>query len=81
MVTPPSTPGTIWFLMRMLREGAAHHDLMIAAARAVLVEVHRPHMMIAQIFAGRARRLDRSGRRDVIGGDRIEQQAPVRAHR
>ena len=35
-------------------ERAAHHDLVIAAPRAVLVEVLRAHLMIAQIFAGRA---------------------------
>ena len=56
-------------------EGAAHHHLMIAAPRAVLVEVHRPDLMVAQIFACRARGLDRAGRRDVVGGDRIEEQA------
>ncbi len=56
-------------------EGAAHHHLMIAAPRAVLVEVLRAHLMIAQVFAGRAFFLDRSGRRDVVGRDRVEKQA------
>ena len=56
-------------------EGAAHHHLVIAAPRAVLVEVLRPHLMVAQVFAGRAFFLDRAGRRDVVGRDRVEEQA------
>src|SRR5665647_1350428 len=54
-------------------EGAAHHDLMIAAARAILVEVLRTNLVIAQVFAGRAFFLDRSRRRNVVGGDRVAQ--------
>ncbi len=30
-------------------ERAAHHHLVVAAARAVLVEVGRPHLMLAQV--------------------------------
>ncbi len=55
-------------------EGAAHHDLMVAAARAVLVEILRTHLVVAQVFAGRACFLNRSRRRDVVGGDRVEEQ-------
>ena len=54
-------------------EGAAHHDLMIAAARAVLVEILRSNLVIAQVLAGRACFLDRSRWRDVVGGDRVEE--------
>src|SRR3974390_1269785 len=35
-------------------EGAAHHYLVIAASRAVLVKVLWPHLVITQIFSGRA---------------------------
>src|SRR3954453_7724124 len=48
---------------------------MIAAPRAVLVEVLRPYLVVAQIVTGRALFLDRTGRRDVVGGDRVEEQA------
>ncbi len=52
-------------------EGATHHDFMIAAPRAVLIEVGRAHLMLGQIFPGRRCQLDRAGRRDVIGGDLV----------
>src|SRR5262249_46825245 len=42
--------------------------------RAVLVEVLRADLMVAQVFARWARFLDRAGRRDVVGGDRVEEQ-------
>ena len=61
-------------------EGAAHHHFVIAAPRAVLVEVGRLHLMLDQIFAGRAScRLDRAGRRDVVGGDLVAEQRRGRA--
>jgi hypothetical protein len=44
---------------------------MIAAARAIAVELGAGHTMLAQIFSGRAVGLDRARRRDVIGGDRV----------
>ena len=52
-------------------EGAAHHDFMIAAPRAVLIEVGRTHLMLRQIFPGGGCQLDRAGRRDVVGGDLV----------
>ena len=52
-------------------EGAAHHHFMVAAARAVAVELAAADLMVEQIAAGRAVGLDRAGRRDVVGGDRI----------
>ena len=62
-------------------ESAAHHHFMIAAARAVLVEVGRLHLVPDQIFAGRRVDLDRSGRRNVVGGDRVRAAKPARARR
>ena len=56
-------------------EGAAHHHFVVAASCAVGVEVHRPHLMLDQILAGRAVALDRAGGRDVVGGDGIEEEA------
>ena len=55
-------------------EGAAHHHFVIAAPRAVGVEVEPGAPVLDEINAGRARRLDRAGRRDVIGGDRVEEE-------
>ncbi len=55
-------------------EGAAHHHLMIAAARAILIELGRRHTALEQIVAGRAVRLDGAGRRDVIGSHAIPQE-------
>ena len=56
-------------------EGAAHHHFVVAAARAVLVEVDRLDLMVNQILAGGRLLFDRACRRDVVGGDRIEEQA------
>ena len=52
-------------------EGAAHHHLVVAAPRAVAVEVALLHAVLDQVPArGRAHR-DDAGRRDVVGGDRV----------
>ena len=55
-------------------EGAAHHHLVVAAARAVGVEVGRSHAALLQV-AGRGR-VGGNGtrRRDVVGGDEVAQQ-------
>ena len=55
-------------------EGAAHHHFVIAAPRAVLVEVERLDLVIDQVFAGGRIHLDGAGRRDVVGGDGVEEQ-------
>ena len=55
-------------------EGAAHHHLVVAAPRAVLVEVGDGHVVLQQVFAGGRRRLDGAGRRDVVGGDLVAEQ-------
>ncbi len=44
---------------------------MVAAPRAVLVEVGGPHLMLGEIFARGRGQLDRTGRRDVVGGDLV----------
>src|SRR5690606_4640855 len=56
-------------------EGAAHHDVVVAAARAVAVEVGRLHAARLQEAPRRRILLDVAGRRDVVGGDRIAEQA------
>ena len=56
-------------------EGAAHHHLVVAAARAVAVEVGDGHAVLLQVLAGGRRRLDRAGGRDVVGGDRVAEDA------
>src|SRR5262245_30359093 len=48
-------------------EGAAHHDLMIAAAGAVLVEVRHADAVIDEVFARRRGGLDGARRRNVVG--------------
>ena len=52
-------------------EGAAHHHFMVAAARAIGVELRLGHLAFGQVAAGRARFLDAAGRADVIGGDAV----------
>ncbi len=56
-------------------EGAAHHHLVVAAPRAVLVEVLGLDAVLSQVGAGRAVLLDRAGGRDVVGRDRIAELA------
>ena len=54
-------------------EGAPHHDLVVAAARAEAVKVARADLVGLQIVAGRAVFLDDAGRGDVVGRYRIAQ--------
>src|SRR5690606_24630954 len=56
-------------------EGAAHHDFVVAAAGAVAVEVQRVDAVVGQILTGGRGLLDRTGRRDVVGGDRVAEDA------
>ena len=48
-------------------EGAARHHAVVAAARAVAVEVDRLHAVLHQELPGGRVLLDRAGRRDVVG--------------
>ena len=52
-------------------EGAAHHHFVVAAPRAVGIEIADFDSRRLQIASGGRRRRDRSGGADVIGGDRI----------
>ena len=52
-------------------EGAAHHHLMVAAPRAIAVEIRLTHLVFQQIFTGRRRLPDIPRRRDMVGRDGI----------
>ena len=52
-------------------ERAADHDLVVAAARAVGVEVTLLDAVLGEVATGRAVLLDRTGRADVVGRDRV----------
>ena len=54
-----------------VRERAAHHHLVVAAARAVGVEVLALDAVLLEVLAGRRGLLDRAGGRDVVGGHRV----------
>ena len=64
-----------------VRERAAHHHFVIAAPRAVRVEVLLLDAVLDQPFPGRARRRNVAGRRDVVGRDRIAEHRRARARR
>ena len=64
-----------------IREGAAHHHFMIAAARAVGIEIHGLDAVGDQIFARRPVGLNRASGRNVIGGDAVRRAPPERARR
>ena len=55
-------------------ESAAHHHFVVAAARAVRVEVLWLHAVFLQISAGGGVGLDGAGGRDVVGGHRVPQK-------
>ena len=54
-----------------VRERAAHHHLVVAAPRAVRVEVGALDAVLDEVGAGRRVELDRAGGRDVVGRDRV----------
>ncbi len=56
-----------------VRERAAHHHLVVPAARAVRVEVLRLHALLDQPAARRAGCRNGARRRDVVRGDRVAQ--------
>ena len=58
-----------------VRERPAHHHLVVAAAGAVRVELAALDAVLDQVVPGRAVRLDRAGRRDVVGRDRVAEHA------
>src|SRR5262249_56046545 len=56
-------------------KGGGDESVGMAATRPVLVEVGRFYFVLDEIFTGRRIDLDRARRRNVIGRDRIEEQA------
>ena len=54
-----------------VREGAAHHHIMIAAARTVRVKVLSLHAVLHEPLASGTGRRNVAGRRDVVRGDGI----------
>ena len=66
---------------RSVRERAAHHHLVVPAARAVAVEVALLDAVLEQVPAGRRVRLDRARRRDVVRRDRVPHLHEARARR
>ena len=54
-----------------VRERAAHHHLVVAAARAVRVELAPLDAVLDEVLPGGRVRPDRAGRRDVVGRDRV----------
>src|SRR5215203_5683098 len=52
-------------------ERAPHHDLVVAAPRAVGVEVARVHAFLYQVLPRRHLRRDGTGGRDMVGGHRV----------
>ncbi len=55
-------------------EGSADHDLVVAAARAVGIEVLALNTVLLQVLAGRGVGLEGTCRGDVVGRDRISQE-------
>jgi hypothetical protein len=60
-------------------EGAAHHHPVVAAARAVRVEVRLGDAERLEVLARGALSGDVARRRDVVGGHRVAEQASTRA--
>jgi hypothetical protein len=71
VVHPPSVPGRHLVPQADVGEGAAHHHFVVAAARAVRIEVLPLHAMRDEPLACRAGPRDVARRRDVIGRDRV----------
>ncbi len=62
-------------------KGAAHHHLMVTTAGAVAVEVGLHHVMLGEVLRCRRSFADVTGRRDMVGGDRVTQNGEnVSAH-
>ena len=57
-----------------VRERAANHHLVVAAARAVRVEVPAVDAVLGEVLAGRRVGLDGAGGRDVVGRDGVAEQ-------
>ncbi len=62
-------------------EGAADHDLVVAAAAAVAVEVGGLDAVVGEVLAGGAVHLDGAGGGDVVGGDGVAEDGEARVRR
>ena len=62
-------------------KGAARHDAVVAAARAVAVEILESHAVLEQVFAGGRSFLDAAGGGDVVGRDAVAKNAQRRGRR
>ena len=71
---PALHPGHHQVLDAHVGERSALHDSVVAAPRAVAVEVFHLDAVLPQVAARGRVRLDRTGRADVVGGDGIAQQ-------
>ena len=69
----PLGPGRQLVAEADVGEGPADHHLVVAAARAVGVEVEDVDAVLDQVASRRALHLDRARRRDVVGGDAVAQ--------
>ena len=56
-------------------ERAARHDAVVAATRAVAVEVGELDAVVGEEFSGGRTLLDRASGRDVVGGDAVAENA------
>ena len=79
LVRPPSGTKTVALLQDEILnsdvgEGSAHHDLMIAAPRAILIEIGFRDLPFEQILAGGRGLLDRAGGRNMVGRDLVAEQ-------
>ena len=52
-----------------------HHDLVVAAARTVGVELAHRHLMFDQVLTGGRGFLERPGGRDVVRGDHVAKKS------
>ena len=67
----PSLPGDELVAQPDVRERAAHHHLVVAAPRAVRVELAPLDAVLDQVLPGGRVGPDRAGGRDVVGRDRV----------
>ena len=69
----PLASGDEEVLQPDVREGAAHHHLVVAAARAVRVEIRRLDAVLREVLRGGRALRDVAGGGDVVGRDGVAQ--------
>ena len=70
-VKPPSTPGTSWLRSRMLANVPRIITSWLPRREPYELKSLRSTPCVGEVAAGRGVGLDRAGRRDVVGGDRV----------